>query len=114
MGVSTGAAAAALSARDIAAAVEKNAGEARYTMAITGSADRQTMADLARDNAAQYNRGTSEILDSVSTASIAGLLATTNNGFEVKSLINHASTGILSAGAAQYSSLLLENQRLNL
>lgn len=111
MGVSTGAAAAALSARDIAAAVEKNAGEARYTMAITGSADRQTMADLARDGVAQYNRGTSEILNSVSAASIAGLLATNNNGHEVKSLLNQASAGILSSSAAQYSSLLLENQK---
>jgi len=111
LGVSTGAAAAAASGRDISQAIERNAGETRYTMAVTGAADRQTMADLARDGQAQYNRGTSEILHSVAAANVAGLLATNNNGHEIKGLINQHSAGILSAGSAQYSSLLLENQK---
>ena len=111
MGVSTGASAAALSARDIASAIEKNAGESRYTTSLTGAADRQMMGDLARDGIANYNRGTSEILHSVAAANVAGLLATNNNGHEIKGLVNHSSAGILSAGAAQYSSLLLENQK---
>ena len=110
-GVSTGAAASAASGRDISSAIERTAGEARYTMALTGAADRQTMADIARDGVAQYNRGTSEILHSVSAANIAGLLATNNNGHEIKGLVNQASAGILSSSAAQYSSLLLENQK---
>lgn len=111
MGVSTAASAAALSSRDIVSAVEKNAGESRYTTAVTGAADRQMMGDLARDGIAQYHRGTTDILTSVAAANVAGLLATNNNGHEVKGLINHASAGILSAGSAQYSSLLLENQK---
>jgi hypothetical protein len=50
-------------------------------------------------------------MNSVASTSVAGLLATTNNGFEIKNLINQGTTQVLSGSAAQYSSLLLENQK---
>lgn len=97
--------------RDIIQAIEKNASESRYTTAVTGAADRQTMGDLARDGILNYNRGTSDIMNSITSNGVAGLLATTNNSFEIKSLINQGNSALLSSSAAQYSSVLLENQK---
>jgi hypothetical protein len=79
--------------------VERNAGETRYTNAVTDSANRQASNDLARDiirdinktssdTINQLNRNDTEILSSVQSTGSAATLATTTNGYEVRTLVN--------------------------
>ena len=116
-GVSTNVGVAALNvanserSRDIMQTIERNAGEARYTTAVTSAGDRQMMSDLYRDGVQQSNRGMNEILTQIAATGVAGALATNSSGYETRTLINQSNAGILSSSAAQYASLLLEGQK---
>lgn len=121
--------------------VERNAGETRYTNAVSDAANRQATNDLARDIIGtvnktsgdiinQTNRNSSELMTAVQLNGSAGSLATTTNGYEVRTLVNsnYANTqslintnsasiqsSICSLGnqsSQQYASLLLEQQKV--
>lgn len=115
-------------------AIERNAGETRYSATVNDATTRQANNDLARDIISQTNRGvneivaianggTNQILTAVERNGTAGVTATTAASYETRTLVNSTHNALQSVlaqvkenlssqSSAQYASMLLEQQKV--
>ena len=104
-------------------AIERNAGESRYSTALLDATNRQATNDLSRDIIMQGAKGNTDLMSAIERNGSAAVAATTMNGYETRTLINSNSNLILnsigqsteklaSQSANHYASMLLEQQKV--